>query len=183
MLLRNFKKSDAPAVYMYAKNPKVGPRAGWPIHTSVEDSEMIIQNYFMSPHIFAITLSAYPSHVIGLIGLELVDEGNAKDFMKSGEAEISYWIGEPYWGNGLVPEAIQSIVSYGFNNLKLDTIWCGYNDGNRQSKIAQEKQGFKYRLTNPKMYNPYLNEVFIEHFTALTKEEWEHSLIKTPIQK
>lgn len=173
MILRNFKLSDAAAVYTYAKNPKIGPIAGWPVHTSIAESASMIEKYFMSPHIFAITLIDNPSHAIGLIGLELTDEGNGKDFMSSGEAEISYWIGEPYWGNGLVPEAIETIISHAFNHLNLETIWCGYKDGNLQSKIAQEKQGFKHRLTKTDMYNPYLNEVIIEHFTSLTKKDWE----------
>lgn len=71
------------------------------------------------------------------------------------------------------PEAIETIVSHAFNHLNLETIWCGYKDGNLQSKIAQEKQGFKHRLTKTDMYNPYLNEVIIEHFTSLTKKDWE----------
>lgn len=35
MILRNFQLSDAPSVYQYAKNPHVGPIAGWPVHTSI----------------------------------------------------------------------------------------------------------------------------------------------------
>lgn len=175
MILRSFKTSDAPAIYEYAKNPKVGPIAGWPVHTSVAESARMIEKYFMSPHIYAITLLDNPSRAIGLIGLELTDEGNGKDFMGAGEAEISYWIGEPFWGNGLVPEAIERVVAHAFEDLNLNMIWCGYKEGNLQSKIAQEKQGFKFRLTKEKMYNPYLDEVIIEHFTTLSKEEWQKS--------
>ncbi|MCM0582229.1 GNAT family N-acetyltransferase [Weissella diestrammenae] len=168
MILRNFKLSDALAVFEYAKNPKVGPIAGWPVHKSVAESRDNIENYFMSPHIFAMTLKENVDHVIGLIGLELVDDGNGKSFMKPGEAEISYWIGESYWGQGLTPEAIEAVVRYGFETLNLSKIWCGYKDGNQQSKRAQEKQGFTYQLTMENMYNPYLNEVIVEHFTART---------------
>lgn len=173
LILRHFKTTDAPAIYEYAKNPNIGPIAGWPIHKSIQESATMIENYFMSPHIFAITLKDNPRHAIGLIGLELVDEGNGKDFMQPKEAEISYWIGEPYWGKGLTPEAIKSVVSYGFKTLELKTIWCGYKDGNIQSKIAQEKQGFKYKLTKNEMYNPYLDEVIVEHFTTLTDTDWK----------
>lgn len=100
LILRNFQSSDAASVYKYAKNPKIGPIAGWSVHTSIEDSKYFIENYFTSPHIFAITQKDVPEQAIGLIGLELVDEGNAKDFMKPHEAEISYWLGEPFWGKG-----------------------------------------------------------------------------------
>lgn len=169
MILRNFQLSDAPSVYQYAKNPHVGPIAGWPVHTSIENSRYYIENYFISPHIFAITLRTNPEEVIGLVGLELVDEGNGKPFMKSSEAEISYWLGEPFWGQGLMPEAIQAVVNYGFEKCQLQSIWCGYKDGNNQSKRAQEKQGFKYDHTVEHMYNPVLDEYIIEHFTKLTR--------------
>lgn len=167
LILRNFKLSDDKSIYNYAKNPNIGPIAGWPPHTSVENSRYYIENYFMSPHIFAITLKSDPEHAIGLIGLELVDEGSGKFFMTEHEAEISYWIGEPFWGKGLMPEAIKAVNAYGFNDLNLKTIWCGYKDGNMQSKKAQEKQGFKYDRTVEKMYNPILDEYIIEHFTKL----------------
>ncbi|MDR9866591.1 hypothetical protein RI092_02000 [Lactococcus cremoris] len=52
MILRNFKLSDAAAVYTYAKNPKIGPIAGWPVHTSIAESASMIEKYFMSPHIY-----------------------------------------------------------------------------------------------------------------------------------
>lgn len=174
MNLRNFKLTDAASVYQYAKNPNIGPIAGWPVHTSVANSRYFIKAYFMSPHIFAITLKVAPEAVIGLVGLELVDEGNGKEFMQTNEAEISYWIGEPFWGQGLVPEAIAAVVNYGFENLGLQTIWCGYKAGNRQSKRAQEKQGFKYARTVKRMYNPILDEYIVEYFTKLDKVDWAH---------
>lgn len=67
----------------------------------------------------------------------------------------------------IVPEAIESVVQYGFETLQLSAIWCGYKDGNLQSKRAQEKQGFKYNKTISEMYNPILDETIIEHFTKL----------------
>ena len=173
LFLRNFTLTDAPSVYQYAKNPKVGPIAGWPPHQSVADSRHYIEEYFMSPHIFAITLKTNPKSVIGLVGLELVADGNGKDFMQMGEAEISYWLGEPFWGQGIMPEAIQAVVTYGFEDCDLQAIWCGYKDGNLQSKRAQEKQGFKYDHTVQRMFNPVLNEYIVEHFTKLTEADWE----------
>ncbi|KRN31010.1 hypothetical protein IV40_GL001652 [Lactobacillus selangorensis] len=173
MILRPFKLSDAASVYQYAKNPHVGPIAGWPVHTSVADSRHYIAAYFMRPHIFAITLKNAPNHVIGLIGLELVAEGGGKSFMQPGTAEISYWLGEPFWGQGLAPEAIAAVDRYGFETLHLAAIWCGYKDGNEQSKRAQAKQGYRYDRTIGQMPNPYLAETIVEHFTKLTRAAWQ----------
>ena len=46
LILRPWKEDDAESLYKYAKNPEVGPIAGWPVHTSVENSREIIQKVF-----------------------------------------------------------------------------------------------------------------------------------------
>ncbi len=55
-------------------------------------------------------------------------------------------IGVPFWGKGLIPESINAIMYHAFTNLKLDNLWWLLS-GNEQSKIAQEKCGFKYYAT------------------------------------
>lgn len=42
LILRAWRESDAPALFKYARDPQVGPRAGWPTHKSVEKSLEII---------------------------------------------------------------------------------------------------------------------------------------------
>ena len=37
LILRPWKDEDAESLYKYASDPKVGPIAGWPVHTSIED--------------------------------------------------------------------------------------------------------------------------------------------------
>ena len=47
LILRPWKESDAESCYEYAKDPQVGPEAGWPMHTSVENSREIIRVSFI----------------------------------------------------------------------------------------------------------------------------------------
>jgi len=58
------------------------------------------------------------------------------------EAEIGYWIGVPFWGQGLIPEAVRALMHYAFNELNMNKLWCGYFDGNEKLKKVQEKCGF-----------------------------------------
>ena len=44
LILRPWSEEDAQDLYVYAKDPQVGPIAGWPPHTSVENSLEIIKN-------------------------------------------------------------------------------------------------------------------------------------------
>lgn len=64
--------------------------------------------------------------------------------LKSEEAEIGYWIGKPYWGQGLSPEAVKALLPRCFNELGIDIVWCGYYEGNDRSKRVVEKCGFIY---------------------------------------
>ena len=46
LILRPWEETDAESLYEYAKDPRVGPIAGWPIHSSVENSREIIRHAF-----------------------------------------------------------------------------------------------------------------------------------------
>ena len=45
LILRPWLETDAESLYEYAKEPAVGPIAGWPVHSSVENSLEIIRMY------------------------------------------------------------------------------------------------------------------------------------------
>lgn len=54
LFLRPWRESDADNLYKYAKDPLVGPIAGWPVHTSVENSLDIIKNILSAEETYAI---------------------------------------------------------------------------------------------------------------------------------
>lgn len=56
LILRPWRESDAQALYEYAKDPQVGPAAGWPPHTSVENSRKIIRDVLSAPETYAVVL-------------------------------------------------------------------------------------------------------------------------------
>ena len=49
LILRHWKDSDAEDLYQYAKDPEVGPIAGWPPHQSIDESREVIRNVFNTP--------------------------------------------------------------------------------------------------------------------------------------
>lgn len=58
VILRPWRESDAEALFKYASDPDVGPRAGWPPHKSVEDSFEVIRTVFNNETTWAIELKA-----------------------------------------------------------------------------------------------------------------------------
>lgn len=57
-------------------------------------------------------------------------------------AEIGYWIGRAYWGQGFAPEAVTRIVRFGFDELGLDRIWGAVLTDNVASCRVLERSGF-----------------------------------------
>ena len=115
LVLRPWRESDAEALYKYAKDPAIGPVAGWPPHTSVADSLEIIRTVFAAPETYAVVLKA-TDEPVGSVGIMFGDGLHSVE-MQAGEAEIGYWIGVPYWGQGLIPEAVCCLLKRCFEDL------------------------------------------------------------------
>jgi len=74
--------------------------------------------------------------LIGSIGLEIKRENN--------NAELVYWLGKDYWGQGYATEAARAIISYGFDELKLHRIYARYLSHNLASGRVLEKLGMTH---------------------------------------
>ena len=166
LILRPWEEADAEECYRYAKDPLVGPAAGWPVHTSIENSRQVIRNVLMVPETYAIVLKE-TGLPVGSIGLHHSDLAKGEE-----EAELGYWIGVPYWGQGLVPEAAREVLRHAFEDLHLERVWCAYYDGNEKSKKVQEKLGFRHQWTNENVPVLQMGETRKEHVNRMTREEW-----------
>ena len=102
LILRHWQETDAEALLRYASDPDIGPIAGWPPHTSVENSLEIIRTVFAAPETYAVVLKE-TNEPIGCCGIMFSNSLHTAD-MQPNEAEIGYWIGKPYWGQDLIPE-------------------------------------------------------------------------------
>ena len=150
--------------------------AGWQPHTSVEDSREIIKTVLSAPETYAVVLKE-TGETVGSVGIMTEKSEIHSAQMADNECEIGYWIGEPYWGQGLIPEAVNELLRYAFEDLRQTAVWCGYYDGNEKSKRAQEKCGFVYHHTEHNKPVPLLDDCRTEHFTKLSYEQWRRNNI------
>lgn len=172
LLLRSWDEGDAEDLYRYASHPDVGPITGWPVHTSVEDSREVIRRVLSAPETYAVVLKE-TGHPVGSIGLMVGGASNID--IPDTEGEIGYWIGVPYWGQGLIPEATREIMRHGFEDLGLERMWCGYFDGNDKSRRVQEKCGFRHHHTAENVPCQIEGLLRTEHLTCITRNEWDAS--------
>ena len=171
LVLRPWQENDAQSLYAYAKDPDVGPPAGWPPHTSVENSRELIKNVLSAPETYAVCLK--DGEAIGSVGLKLKGYTDMTD--REDECELGYWIGKAYWGQGLIPEAARELLRYAFEELGMRAVWCGYYEGNEKSRRVQQKLGFVYQYTTHNLDVSLLGEKRTGHTSLLTKQKWEEN--------
>ncbi len=180
LILRPWEDADAEDLYAYAKDPRIGPAAGWPPHTSAANSREIIQTVLSAPETYAVCRKE-DGKPVGSVGLMVGGQSNA--CLPETQGEIGYWIGVPFWGQGLIPEAVREMIRHAFVDLRLESLWCGYFDGNEKSKRVQEKCGFTYHHTNQDVYWKQTDDIRTEHLTRLTREEWIGGFAVRPLQQ
>ena len=166
--LRPFRESDAADVYAYARDPRVGPIAGWPSHQSEEESREIIRTVFSAPGVFAMELRETGT-VIGSVGF--VGNHPAGVCSDCPDDEVGYALYPAFWGRGLVPEAVIAVLEYGFTQLDFWRICCGHYAGNWRSKRTMEKCGFRYQFARTD-HVALMSEFRQSYFYLLTKEDW-----------
>lgn len=171
LILRPWQESDAEALYKYAQNHSIGPAAGWPPHTSIENSREIIKTVLSAPNTYAI-VTKETEEAIGSIGIMTLRSEVYSANMANDECEIGFWIGEPFWGQGLIPEAVNELLRHIFEDLGQTAVWCGYFEGNTKSQRVQEKCGFTYSHTEYDRPVPLINDFRTEHFTKITLQDW-----------
>ena len=138
ILLRHWQESDAEALFKYASDPDVGPRAGWPTHKSVEESREIIRTFFHNETTWAIVLKE-PGEAIGCIGYYTHETSNIP--IGENDCEVGYWIGKPYWNKGICTEALKLMLDYCIHVKHFENIWADHFTGNPASGRVMEKCG------------------------------------------
>lgn len=167
--LRPWRVEDAEDLYRYASDPAVGPIAGWPPHTDVQNSRDIIERVLSAPETYAVCLKE-DGKPIGSIGLKMGKYTDMTD--RRDECELGYWLGQPFWGQGIIPEAAGALIDRAFQKLRMRAVWCGYYDGNQKSRRVQDKCGFVFHHTTRNLPVPLLSEIRTGHVMLLTKKRW-----------
>lgn len=170
---RDDDMDDARSLFKYASDPNVGPSASWPAHATIEDSLRAIRDVLSGPEIYAVVLKE-TDEPIGSIGLESLSETVNPDRREpAGMREIGYWIGEPYWGQGLIPEAGREMLRHGFEDLRLTAIWGTHNVDNRKSSRVMDKLGLKPVRTVQHVHMALLGDVYRDQVVRrITADEW-----------
>lgn len=135
--LRPFRTEDAEAVAGLCNNQKIydNLRDLFPHPYTLQDARDFIRHCQVHDPVLNFAIQ-YKEELAGAVGLLPQTD------VYTGTAEIGYWLGEPFWGKGIMAEAVRQMVDYGFNTLGLRRIFTGVFEHNRRSMRVLEKAGF-----------------------------------------
>ena len=135
--LRSWKTDDIDSLFKYANNIKIAKNLTnhFPHPYTIESGQGFIKRAqeFSPTRVFAISQAG---EAIGAIGIHPQDD----IFVKN--AELGYWLAEPFWGNGIITKAIIEMVDYGFKTFDINRIFARPFGPNIGSQKALEKSGF-----------------------------------------
>jgi [ribosomal protein S5]-alanine N-acetyltransferase len=135
--IRPWRLDDADALVKYANNRKVwlNLRDGFPHPYTPEAAQAFLARVTaLTPvTMWAIATSA---EAIGGVGLSINQDVHRLT------AELGYWLGEPYWGKGLMTETVAKVTAYGFEQFGLVRIYAEPYAYNAASCRLLEKAGY-----------------------------------------
>ena len=134
LALRAPSHRDVPAIVALAGDRRVAENtARIPHPYTAADAKGIIAaiNQKGRETVFTIELDGA---LIGMCGLDPRPEG----------AELGYWLGVPFWGQGLATEAARAVIDYGFATLGHEVLSSGARVSNPASRRVLEKCGFQW---------------------------------------
>lgn len=155
--LRKIQSEDIPSLVKYANNRKISDQIiNIPFPYQEMDAIMrlsyVVQGFNNKTRfVFAITLKER-AELIGEISLHLENDSTI--------SQLGYWVGEPFWNQGIGSEAVATIIKFGFEKLNLRLIYATCHAENPASKKVLSKNGMtehriqgnviQYRLTREK---------------------------------
>lgn len=162
-----WRQGDQESLTVNADSYKIwrNVRDRFPHPYTIEDADYWIEiaSQESPPTNFAIVVAG---KAVGGIGLIFRDDINRC------RAEIGYWLGEAYWGRGIVTEGVRAITEWAFDNFDLASIYAGVLEWNPASMRVLEKAGYKFeaRLRKAMVKEGAVMDEFIY---SVTREEIE----------
>lgn len=151
MVIRKLGVGDAADIFAISRNPAVSRYVLWDTHKSIIDSRSMIRGVQRAyrlgePASLAIELKE-TGRVIGTISFIWIE-------YEHGSAELGYSLGQPYWGNGYMTEALDAMLDFAFDTLHLNRVEAQFDVRNAASGRVMQKVGMKKEgVLRQRMYN------------------------------
>lgn len=167
--LRPWQSSDLVSLVQNANNPAIARfmTDGFPHPYTEEAGQQFIEWATKDDpiHIFAIEVEG---QAVGGTGIH-----PQQDVMRK-NAELGYWLGEKYWGHGIITEAVKQIIDFAFSTYDINRIFARPFGTNLASQKVLDKAGFilEARIKDAIFKNGTFDDELIY---GMRRGEWEQS--------
>jgi len=167
LILRRLILNDIEDVFHYSSNREVTKFVTWEAHQTFDDTLNFLQYLFKQ----------YQNGQTGQWGIEFQETGKiigAIDFVsmkaESTIGEVGYILSEDYWGQGIMTEALQEVMRYGFKTMNLKRIEAKCVANNKASSRVLEKANMRLEGTSRQSFLMKGNYHDVKHFSILKEE-------------
>ena len=146
LLLRPYVLDDAQAMFdNWASRPENVTYVTWPPHESVDFTRQLLTEWVASyekPDFlhWVIAFKDQPDKVIGDISVIEINQS-------AQACELGYILSQDYWGQGLMTEALQTVIAFLFQEVGINRITAAHATDNPASGCVMKKAGMKYEGT------------------------------------
>lgn len=169
LILRQIQPADAEALFATFSDEAVMEFYGDPPHRSIEDSRELVRRqhewYVRREGIrWGITRRG-EDVVIGSCGLFKFDE-------EAQRAETGYELGQAYWRQGIMSEALGAMLSFAFETMGLHRVEAVTDGANERSQGLLRSLGFTHE-GNLRQRFFFRDRFWDEHYFGLLHDEWK----------
>ncbi|GAA3992906.1 GNAT family N-acetyltransferase [Mucilaginibacter dorajii] len=165
-ILRELRLGDAAALQKQADNPNIACflfdrfPSPYNLPDAIDFIRLRIADEIQTK--FAIVIDG---ELAGVIGIDFRDDIYRKAPL------LGYWLGQQYWGKGIMTQAVRLMIDYGFTNLDVVRLQAGVFSNNPASMQVLEKAGFKKEgiLRSAIIKNDVILD---EHIYGILKSDW-----------
>lgn len=166
IFIRSIIPGDEEALYRIYSDMELCLSSGARPVINISDARDKMYNFIRAGDTFAI-VHTETMKVIGVITVRQdVHRFNRNAYM------LGYVLHRQWWGNGIMPQAVEYMMKYLFKNMGADVVSAAHFVGNNQSKRVLEKCGFVYEGTMRKDYLRFDGVVLDSCIYSVTREEW-----------
>ncbi len=167
LVLRPFCQEDLDAFFDYARDPRVGPPAGWKPHDDPEETWDVLQGFIQEKQVWAVE-ERKSRRLIGSVGLHPQPGKDPCTFRMLG-----YALGAAWWGKGYATEMVRELLRWSFEEAGLEEIIVRHFPFNLRSRRVIEKAGFRKTGELPGSARLWNGAVYDQTEYSMTREAFE----------
>jgi len=176
LILRKLMPSDADDIFAYATDDEVTKYTTWDTHNTIDQAKAFIKftldrNEKDEAADWGIILKE-TGRLIGAMGLYKYNKNDSC-------VELGYVLARPFWGKALMPEAVNRVLKFAFEEMKINRVECYHFFPNEKSGRVMQKVGMTFEgIIREKIF---AKGIFCDvKQYAILKKDWEENGEYTP---